>query len=150
MRVAIYIQIYTFFFLLFFFQFRESQVQLRTRETHAYHAASLGGLLHEHTATTYGVTSRSILNHSRYFHVVDGLSPDIMHDVLEGTLQLSLKQLLLYLTEEKKLFAVDTLNERIHRFNYGPQATNKPVPIKATSLTSSDACKLKQSGMSLL
>ena len=36
--------------------------------------------------TTYGVNSQSVLNRSRYFHVVDGLSPDIMHDVLEGSL----------------------------------------------------------------
>ena len=111
--------------------------------------ASLGGPTHAHTATTYGVNSQSVLNRSRYFHVVDGLSPDIMHDVLEGTLQLSLKQLLIYLTQEKKLFTMDTFNERTQVFDYGPvQSKNKPVPIKPTALTSSDACKLKQSGMS--
>ena len=82
--------------------------------------------------------------------MADGLSPDIMNNVLEGTLHPSLKQVL-YLTEGKKLFSLDTLNERMQLFNYGPMQTkNKPVPVKAATLTSPDACKLKQSGMSLL
>jgi len=105
--------------------------------------------MHGHIETKYGVCSESILNSSRYFHVVDGLSPDIMHDVLEGTLQLSLKQLLLYLIQEERLFTVETLNERIQSFDYGQmQAKNKPTPIKHTTLTSPDPCKLKQSGIS--
>ena len=64
--------------------------------------------------------------------MVDGLSPDIMHDVLEGThtLELPLKQFLLYLTEEKMLFTIDTFNERIQA------NTKKSVPIKPALLTS--------------
>ena len=34
---------------------------------------------------------------TRYFHVTDGLVPDIMHDILEGCLSCETKQLLLYL-----------------------------------------------------
>ena len=37
-------------------------------------------MIAESEATTYGVTRRSILNESRYFNVVDGMAPDIMHD----------------------------------------------------------------------
>jgi len=75
--------------------------------------------MHGHIATTYGVCSDSIVNSSCFFHVVDGLSPDIMHNVIESTLQLSLKHLLLYLIQEERLFTVETLNERIQSFDYG-------------------------------
>lgn len=71
-------------------QFSEVQLQPRTRETHAAHVSDLHGPLHEHIATTYGVAEESILNNSHYFHVVDGLVPDVMHDLLEGSVQLTL------------------------------------------------------------
>ena len=35
-------------------------------------------------AATYGLRCDSILNSSRFFHVTEGLSPDITHDILEG------------------------------------------------------------------
>ena len=41
------------------------------------------GPLHDHSATTYDIVRDSILNSSKYFHVVDGLVLDIMHDVLD-------------------------------------------------------------------
>lgn len=43
-----------------------------------------GNVLQQHNATTNGVERSSILNTSKYFHVVDGMPPDIMHDILEG------------------------------------------------------------------
>jgi hypothetical protein len=36
-------------------------------------------------AKVYGVKRSSMLNMSKFFHVVDGLDLDIMHDQLEGT-----------------------------------------------------------------
>lgn len=75
---------------------------MRTREIHASHCSSLDGPLHDHIATTFGVTGNSSLNTSRFFHVVDGIVPDIMHDILEGTLQLHIKWLLhSHILEEK-------------------------------------------------
>ena len=68
------------------FQFLSESFQPRTRETHASHCASLGGPLHSHFATTAGLHRDSILNTSKFFHVTEGLVPDIMHDVLEGCL----------------------------------------------------------------
>lgn len=41
-------------------------------------------------SSTYGVKRASILSQSRYFHVVDGLDLDVMHDQLEGTLPLQI------------------------------------------------------------
>ena len=58
----------------------------RTIETHKRHCASLHGPLHEHVATTYGLTRDSILNSLRYFHVTSGLPPDVMHDMYHCTI----------------------------------------------------------------
>lgn len=128
-------------------QFTEAQLQLRTRDTHTNHVADLTGPLHGHIATTYGVSEKSILNESVYFHVVTGLVPDVMHDVLEGTTQLTLKCLLHYLIREKKFFSLSTLNTRISSFNYGPVDNhNKPSEISSATFNSTDSYTLKQSG----
>lgn len=63
-------------------QFVSEAFQLRTRATHNAQCSSLGGPLHNHYATTYGIHQDSILNSSRYFHVTDGLVPDVMNNVL--------------------------------------------------------------------
>ena len=119
---------------------------LRTREIYNEHCSSLDGPLHQHIATTYGVTSNSVLNTSNFFHVVDGIVPDIMHDILEGTLQLHLKWLLAYLVIEEKIISLNTLNSRIQSFNYGPaDSSNKPTPISLDTLSSTTRNNVKQS-----
>lgn len=115
---------------------------------HADHCADLNGLLRSHIATTYGVTNDAILNSCSYFHILDGLVPDIMHDILEGTLPLTTKLLLNHLIVDEQLFTLSTLNDRMAVFKYGPSTvTNKPSPISDTTLTSNDT-KVKQSGTS--
>ena len=109
----------------------------RSRTTHATHCADLDGPLHDHAATTYGVSCDSILNTSAYFHVVDGMVPDIMHDILEGSLQLHLKCLLKYCILQMKYFSLETVNTRIHSFYFGTaDATNRPSDIPTDVLTS--------------
>ena len=131
----------------YFSQFLELDFQLRIRATHTSHCTDLGGTLHNHIATTYGLTRNCTLNSCRYFHVVDGLVPDIMHDLLEGSLQLCTKLLLQYLILQEKKFSLQLLNERISCFSYGrADVKNKPSPITEKILTSSDN-KLSQSGM---
>lgn len=118
----------------------------RTRVTHSSHCDLLKGPLHDHIATTYGIDRDSILNTSKYFHVTEGLAPDIMHDILEGSLQYELKELLRYFIIEQKSITLNLLNRKITCFRYGPiESPNKPVPISHTSLTSLDH-SLKQSG----
>ena len=127
-------------------QFLSESFQPRTRQTHALHCQDLGGPLHEHIATTYGVQRDAILNTSKYFHVTEGLTPDIMHDILEGCLEYETKELLKYLILERKLFTLDDLNSRISNFPYFyTDATDKPIAISSASLLSSDHA-LKQSG----
>ena len=70
-------------------------------------------------AATYGLECDSILNSSRFFHVTEGLSPDIMHDIPEGALQYETKELIKYLVTEQEVLTLDELNQRILSFPYG-------------------------------
>lgn len=69
---------------LYTLKFTEDDLQLRTEEIYNAHCEGLDGPLGSHIATTYGVANKSVLNDCQYFHVVNGLVPDIMHDILEG------------------------------------------------------------------
>lgn len=130
---------------MFSLQFSEEEFQLRSQATHSSHISDLNGPLRDHIATTYGVSENSLLNSSRYFHVVDGMIPDVMHDILEGTAQLVLRCLIRYLVVEIKAFSFKTLNERIATFNYGAtDVKNKPSEITRSTFTSCDS--LRQSG----
>ena len=131
------------------FQFTSEAFQSRTRETHANQCASLSGPLKEHFATTYGLHRDSILNTSRFFHVTEGLVPDIMHDVLEGCLAYEVKELLKYFINNS-IMTLPELNHIMASFPYtGPDSRNKPTPLSSTVLTSSDH-NLKQTGMCML
>ncbi|KZS05659.1 Uncharacterized protein APZ42_031091 [Daphnia magna] len=46
--------------------------------------------LRTHYSRLYGINQISILSSFLYFHVIGGLVPDIMHDILEGVLPLTL------------------------------------------------------------
>ena len=121
---------------------------MRTRLTHQQQCQQLNGPLHDHVSTTYGLTKDSILNTSKYFHVCDGLVPDIMHDILEGSLQYEVKELLKHLTLSAKYLTVDELNLRIDKFPYVLSDKNsKPTIIPLKTLSSRDH-SLKQKGNS--
>ena len=99
----------------------------------------LQGTCPDHIAITYGLTRNSILNTSRYFHVTEGLPPDCMHDMLEGSIQYEVKELLKSLINE----GLVDINSRIERFPYSSRdAVNKPSPIDVSSANYS----LNQSG----
>ena len=101
--------------------------------------------LREHNAITYGVVRNSCLNESKFFHVIDGMALDIMHDILEGVLEVSLIETLKYLIVNKSLFTIHTFNQRLESYNYGPiDSNNKPIRIKEKGF--SDAHDIKQSG----
>ena len=90
----------------------------------------------------------SLLNQSRFFHVIDGLDLDVMHDQLEGVLPLEIKLLLQKFISVEKFFTLDDLNTRIATFGYPVvDKSNKPSAIKQQAL-SSDSASLSQSVMS--
>ncbi|CAB4035128.1 Hypothetical predicted protein, partial [Paramuricea clavata] len=91
-------------------------------------------------SSVYGVKRDSILNQSKFFHVVDGLDLDPMHDQLEGVLPLELKMLLFKYIQSDKMVTLTTINERIASFDYGlADATNKPSPLKDQVFSSNSA-----------
>ena len=78
-------------------------------------------------ASTYGLNRASILNQSRFFHAVDGLDLDVMHDQLEGVLPLEIKLLLMKYIKVEEYITLGTLNEIIRIF--GPSdISKKPRP----------------------
>ena len=118
---------------------------MRTVESHTQYCSALGDTLGSHIATTYGVSRNSILNSLRYFHIIDGLPPDIMHDVLEGALPLEIKLLLSQFLLDR-IFTLDQLNNRIKAYPYGEEdRTNKPSQILLANLNTNDT-SFKQSG----
>ena len=80
-------------------------------------------------ATSYGMWKDSELNRSKYFYVSAGMVPDIMHDILEGSLELCVRHLLVEYIRERKLFSLGHLNQRIKAFTYGVDIRNKPSEL---------------------
>lgn len=110
-------------------EFREENLQIRTKELYKVHVSDLHGPLHDHIAVTYGIVRNSILNELGHFHVVTGLVPDIIHNILEGTLEITLRLLLQQCITIEKLFTLKLLNDRLSAFNYGPDITNATSPL---------------------
>lgn len=118
---------------------------MQTREIHNSNsdASSDTPTLRDHYATTYVVVRNSCLNSLKYFHVVDGMSPNIMHDMLQRVLHgcANLKDLII----KKSLLWIQQLNDIIEAFCYGPiETSNKPSLIKEKGF--SDTNDIKQSG----
>lgn len=103
-------------------------------------------VLGEHFQKTYGLNNRSILNDSRYYHVVGGLPADAMHDILEGVLHYTIKEVLKVFIIDQRFFSLDEMNSQITSYDYGyHNDTNKPSPIQRNRLLSNDN-SLKQHG----
>ena len=120
---------------------------IRSRETHKQHCEKLKDLLYNHVTTTYGLTRDSILKSSKFFHILDGLVPDGMHDILEGSLQYEVKELLKYFVNIKNYFTLDELNNKINEFPYVlTDKATRPATIAPTVLASNDHT-VKQKGL---
>ena len=84
---------------------------LRTRESFAQDAEI-------DDVSRTGVSRNCILNDLGYFHVVDNVAMDIMHDLLEGVLPMEVKLVMKVLIDRKE-FSLLELNSRISSFSYG-------------------------------
>lgn len=88
------------------------------------------------SAKLYGVKGNSVLNKSKYFHVVGGLPSDIMHDILEGVLPLHVKAMLNKFVFQDKFFTLEQLNKQLAGYPYGQSdSANRPSPIKNLNIT---------------
>lgn len=107
----------------------------------------------EKLSTEYGLNRDAALNTLQSYHVIDGLPPDILHDVLEGSLPLTIKRLLRHYLyrAKKKPFTLEWLNAAIDSFDYGfSELSSKPSVLKKDLIDTKDnSTKLHQSGSQL-
>ncbi|XP_065673151.1 uncharacterized protein LOC136090435 [Hydra vulgaris] len=115
--------------------FSELDATLRTDEIHQYHLAAISG--HgQISSSMYGVERRCPFLDLSYFKVMQSFPPDIMHDMLEGTIPRLISLLLLKLKEDK-LIEIDQVNIELNIFEIGRNdRLNKPVPFVVRSATS--------------
>lgn len=100
---------------------------LRSKELHNEHLHKI--LNGSSQPQDYGISDNSILNELTYFHSTENFSYDLMHDLWEGVLPMEIKYVLRYFVIEKKYFDINTLNQRVNNFRYGPlESKNKPSP----------------------
>ena len=95
----------------------------------------------------YGINRKSILNDLKYFDMCNGsLIPDVMHNVLEGTLQYEAKLMLNYMIFTEEYFTIDHLNSRIANLELGHmEVKDRPSLISGNTLRTSGH-SLKQKG----
>lgn len=67
---------------------------------------------------TYGIERYCVLNDLKYFNIIDGMVPDIMHDIDEGVVPFALKCLFGHLIN-KNVFAEKEIKGKIDCFDYG-------------------------------
>ena len=115
--------------------FCDSDFIHRTKEEHIEYCEALKAEgLFSHFSKLYGVMSNSVFNELKYFHIIGGLVPDIMHDLLEGTVP-KITSLFIHYCLGKKYFNLEELNGIIANFKYGSaEIKDKPSPITVTHL----------------
>ena len=127
--------------------FIENQFLMRTEQKHLHHCAKLGGPppLRVHYSTAYGITRASSLLQIKYYSMFGGGLPhDVMHDLLEGTVQYVMKLILQYCVSQN-FISLELFNQRLMKFEYGyGELSDKPTPITSRTFQS-DSKNLHQS-----
>jgi len=94
-----------------------------------------------------GIYKESILNRIQSFHVTTNFSIDVMHDIFEGICHYNMCHLIIYFTENVKIFSLETLNFRKQNFNYGLEQKNLSPKIEKHHL---HKFHLKMSGRQMM
>ncbi|CAG9787096.1 unnamed protein product [Diatraea saccharalis] len=81
-----------------------------------------------------GIKEPCIWHDVEGFSVLDNVGVDVMHDLLEGVCKYDLCLMLSAYIFELKLFTIQTLNDRISSFDYGPDRRNQPPCLLADHL----------------
>ncbi|CAI6372005.1 unnamed protein product [Macrosiphum euphorbiae] len=95
-----------------------------------------------------GIKEPCIWNDVGSFNVTTNYSVDIMHDMAEGVCKYDVGLILKEMIYNLKYFSLDTLNNRIESFNYGPvDIRSRPTLITDTSLKREGYLKMSASEM---
>lgn len=99
---------------------QESPKYLRTKLSYFLHAKN----------KEYGVDQDSVFNKLTYFHTMDNLYCDIMHDFFDGLLRYLMPRIIKMLIDDKNVdLDLETLNNRIRFFGFGCCGSNTPPPF---------------------
>jgi hypothetical protein len=95
-----------------------------------------------------GIKEPCVWNQIDSFHVTDNYSVDVMHDMLEGVCNYDIGLMLKRMIFDLKYFSLNTLNNRIELFDYGPiDIRNRPTMISSESLKVKAILKMSASEM---
>ena len=109
-----------------------SQIRWRTEQMHIDHVQAV--LHHDIDPSVYGVEHRCALADLPYFSVTSSFPPDIMHDILEGVIPVTLKHVI---NSFGRALPVADINAEIGSFCFGKNdLKNKPVllPLSLASV----------------
>ena len=112
---------------------------MRTREQHLHYLDTLEADVNSTAdiSTELGINYRSAFFELHHFHV-DVLLPDVMHDILEGTLQYEAK-LILQHAITMKYISYSMFESTLAGLELGyMEADNKPCQISSATLLSSE------------
>lgn len=120
---------------------------LRTLNEHEKQCDRLETEEYDKISKEFGINRRTIFMQLKYVDICSGiLLPDIMHDVLEGSLQYEVKLALRYFIFEKKYFKASKLQKIMNSFELGyMEVQDRPTPIDKKILKNNDN-SLRQNG----
>ena len=94
--------------------------------------------------TTYGITHRSLLSNLPGFDITKQLPQDLMHVLLEGSVQYEVRYILQYFIDNGFL-TLRQLNSNFAQMNLGYQEEgNRPPPLRDTVFNGDERYKMKQ------
>lgn len=108
----------------------EKSCTLRTPELYNYHLDAIAQ--NEANCSIYGVTRPCVFSQLSGFSVVHAFPPDIMHDLAEGTIPLTVCLILKHL-QSRGLISLSALNQAIGKVSISRQA-NRPCVLSESAL----------------
>ena len=104
-------------------------MQLRTLETYNNNIRIVEA--DNSFANMYGIKERSCLNDLEYFHVTNGLPPDLAHDVFESIAINVLSDIVGYFCKEK-MIRLEEVNDKIFLFNFSSLNLIKEINLRCS------------------
>jgi len=103
------------------------------------------------TTRDCGIERSCSLNTLLYFHVVENVSVDCMHDISVGVAPYEVKLILSSFIFDKKYFSLELLNARLASFDYGfCDRRNKPTALKDADIRDQQKNTLNQKASQIM
>lgn len=97
---------------------KEISAEKRTKERYAEQLVTIANSRNMSCGKSKGIRSYCELNNLKYYHMLDTMAPDIMHDLNEGIIPFLLTKLFEYCISEK-IISEDELKSKIQFHDYG-------------------------------